>query len=127
MSQIRILRRYLVGLGYVLNAGNGASRDDSNPSRETYDPLNRDSLGLIRAITFHEAAGGREYTGLGNFSLSRSDFSPLLPLNRAVLLGRVAGPATRLAVDGEEIIPVDSSTFIRIILPVGPASRVEAD
>lgn len=118
----RILQRVLVGYhNVVINRGDTPGGHTTTPSRRIYDPLDRDPLGLVRTITFHEAAGGRSYTGLANASLARSDLSRLLPLQRAVLLGRVAGPALHCAAGNDDDV-VESSTFIRIILPVEPAS-----
>lgn len=119
----RILSRVLVGgHNIVVDRGDKVGGDTTTPGRRTWDPLDRDPLNLMRMITFHEAAGGREYTGLSNATLARSDLSLLLPLHRAVLLGRISEPAMRRT-GKEDADPVNSSTIIRIILPVaaGPA------
>jgi hypothetical protein len=121
----RLLQRVLVGgHSIVIDRGDAVGGDTSTPGRRSWDPLDRDPLQLVRMITFHEAAGGREYTGLTNSTLARSDLSHLLPLHRAVLLGRITGPGLRLA-GGEEPEVVDSSTFVRIILPVRSAASAD--
>lgn len=122
----RILKNYLIGQHSVRNVfGDAAGGKGTGLSSRNYDPLNRDPLNLIRMITFHKAAGGRSYTGLDNFSFARSDFSSLLSLHRAVLFGRVSGNAMQFAVDGEAFNGSDSSTFVRIVLPVERSSAVE--
>src|SRR5690606_13345662 len=54
-----------------------------------YDPFQPDVGVIARVLTFHSIAGGRSYTGLRNGPLRAADLSPLLGLNRAVLIGRV--------------------------------------
>jgi hypothetical protein len=50
-----------------------------------------DPLRILEIAGFHAAAGGSGYTSLEAGRLARFDLSPLLPLDRAVLVGR--GPA----------------------------------
>lgn len=47
---------------------------------------------ILEVAGFHAAAGGSGYTGLESGRLARLDLSPLLPLDRAVLLGTAADP-----------------------------------
>ncbi|HEV8002202.1 MAG TPA: hypothetical protein VGP63_20095 [Planctomycetaceae bacterium] len=91
-----------------------------------YDPLNRDPLDILRMLTFHGEAGGTLYTGLGNGALRQFDWSPLLDLNRAVLIGRIRRPLTHWKVDGQTVPPAQSSTFVRIVLPVKTTRYHEA-
>jgi hypothetical protein len=56
-----------------------------------WDVAERDPLRILEIAGFHEAAGGSSYTSLESGRLARFDLSPLLPLDRAVLVGR--GPA----------------------------------
>jgi hypothetical protein len=69
-------------------------------------------------LTFHNEAGGALYTGLGNGALRQFDWSPLLDLNRAVLIGRIRRPLTHWKVDREAVDPDQSFAFVRILLPV---------
>jgi hypothetical protein len=69
-------------------------------------------------VTFHGEAGGTLYTGLGNGALRQFDWTPLLDLNRAVLIGRIRRPLTHWKVDGQTVEPDQSHTFVRIVLPV---------
>jgi hypothetical protein len=92
--------------------------------QEPYDPNGKDPLKLLRTITFYQAIGGRKYTGLNNANLERLDLSRLLTLNRAVLVGRLRGPAARVALSPEgadsprDVAPTRSDTFVRVLLPV---------
>ncbi len=40
-------------------------------------------------LTLHESAGGKGYTGLDHYSLRAFDVTPLLSLDRAVVIARV--------------------------------------
>ena len=72
----------------------------------------------MRILTFHEAAGGKDYTGLDNSSLSYLDLSKMLTLDRAVLFGRINFPAAELIVDGESDAETTHTVFVRIVMPV---------
>ena len=56
-----------------------------------WDLAERDPLRILEVAGFHAAAGGSGYTSREPGRLARLDLSPLLPLDRAVLVGR--GPA----------------------------------
>ncbi len=70
------------------------TRRTQNKEREInvrWNVAERDPLRILEIAGFHEAAGGSGYTSLESGRLARFDLSPLLPLDRAVLVGR--GPA----------------------------------
>ena len=69
-------------------------------------------------VTFHGEAGGSLYTGLENGALRQSDWSPMLELNRAVLIGRIRHPQTHWTVDGKAVEPDQCTTLVRVLLPV---------
>jgi hypothetical protein len=56
-----------------------------------WDVTEQDPVRILEIAGFHAAAGGSGYTSLESGRLARFDLSPLLPLDRAVLVGR--GPA----------------------------------
>jgi len=56
-----------------------------------WDLSEPDPLRILEIAGFHAAAGGTGYTSLESGRLARFDMSPLLPLDRAVLVGR--GPS----------------------------------
>jgi hypothetical protein len=58
------------------------------------------------------------YTGLGNGALRSYDWTPLLELDRAVLIGRIHRPVMHWTIDGKPIEPDASATFVRLVLPV---------
>jgi hypothetical protein len=70
------------------------TRRTQNKDREVnvrWDIAERDLVRILEIAGFHAAAGGSGYTSLESGRLGRFDLSPLLPLDRAVLVGR--GPA----------------------------------
>lgn len=120
--QPRILDRYLKGITYRYVEDENRKGHEGVPNQREYDPLGLDSLNWARILTFHDVTGGPQYTTLTNHALQDSDLSPLLEVNRAVLFGRIASPAATLNVDGETAAPEQQWTFVRLIIPVRPAS-----
>lgn len=76
---------------------------------------------ILRMLTFHRLAGGRDYTGLNNFALSDFELSDSLPLDRAVLFGRLTRPAATIHIDGQRLQPDQQESFIRVLLRVEDA------
>ena len=72
-------------------------------------------------LTFHELAGGRDYTGLLNAASSDLEMSDSLPLDRAVLFGKVSVPSATLQLDGQSLTPDQHESFIRVLLRVADA------
>src|SRR5262249_1562146 len=69
-------------------------------------------------MTLHEAAGGKAYTGLDHASLRTFDLTPLLWLDRAVLIARVPEPQTEWHFTGKARRPTPHHGFVRPLLPV---------
>ena len=89
-------------------------------TRSAYDPLSADVGTIVQMLTFHAAAGGRNYTGLTNNARIEDDLSELLQLDRAVLFGRLDVPAVMLtATAGDATFqPVSHATYVRLVLPI---------
>jgi hypothetical protein len=114
----RELGGYLTGATQSFVETQSGRLEELRTEHADYDPLNRDPLDILRMLTFHGEAGSTLYTGLGNGALRQLDWSPVLDLNRAVLIGRIRKPLTHWRVDGQTVDPDQSSTFVRILLPV---------
>ncbi len=95
-----------------------------------------DPLRILEIAGFHAAAGGSGYTSLESGRLARFDLSPLLPLDRAVLVGR--GPPfvawqcrQRVAAgagDSAEVPPMPGqATLWRIVIPLVPTASAVSD
>lgn len=111
LTAARLVEVELSSTGHKIN-------DEKRIEHADYDPLNRDPLDIMRMLSFHAMAGGTSYTGLGNGALRNFDWTPLLDLNRAVLVGRLRKPMMHWKVDGQAVEPEQSSTFVRVVLPV---------
>ncbi len=87
-------------------------------NREEYDSLARDPYRILRTISFHEMIGGSSFTKLENASLSDADLSSLLDLHRAVLVGKLATPMTKFAINGEPAPCEQEDVIVRFFIPV---------
>jgi len=92
-------------------------------SRDVGTPWDQTSLEVPRIMEimmFHEAAGGESYTGLSQRYQSYIDLSGHIRTGRAVLIGRSATPASRLARDGQSLADVTDRhwTYYRVVFPV---------
>ena len=88
-----------------------------------YDPLSRDLTRVLPLLSFHAEVGGTDYTGLHNDMLAELDLTPLIDLDRAVLIGFLDQPAADVTVDGGEAPPGRRITLVRLVLPVDRSQR----
>jgi hypothetical protein len=114
----RELAGYLTGATKVNTKSINTQYDESHIEHADYDPLDRDPLDIMRMLTFHREAGGTLYTGLENGALRNFDWTPLLDLDRAVLIGSIRKPVMRWTVDGKQLEPETQVTIVRLLLPV---------
>jgi hypothetical protein len=117
-SKQRELAGYLTGAHSVPFKSETTQMEDTHIEHEDYDPLDRDPVGIMRMLTFHREAGGTLYTGLENGALRNYDWTPLLDLDRAVLLGRIRQPVMRWSINGKRLEPETHVTLVRLLLPV---------
>ncbi len=120
-----------VGRGPRSLAG-ALTRRTTNKDREIavrWNPVAEDPARILEIAGFHVAAGGAGYTSLEPGRLARLDLSPLLPLDRAVLVGRgpalvdwscVARPVAGGASLATPAVSGDASLW-RIVIPLGAA------
>ena len=89
-----------------------------------WDAASTDVGRILEVAAFHAAAGGTGYTVCGAGRLGRLDLSPVLLLDRAVLVGVAAagqrGTAWHLALEGAETIDAlpATATLCRIVIPL---------
>ncbi|MDA0284692.1 MAG: hypothetical protein O3B86_15195, partial [Planctomycetota bacterium] len=76
---------------------------------------------ILRMITFFEIAGGQEYTRLSNHALSGLELSSILPLDRAVLIGRLNLTGAAVELDGQPLKADQQESFVRVVLTVDDA------
>lgn len=93
-----------------------------------WDPENRTALNrMMNMLLFYQAAGGESYVHLEHRYWSHLDFSELLKMDRAVIMGRVAEPLQVLKVTGGagevEVLENQRQSWVRIVLPVEVENR----
>ncbi|MDB4766330.1 hypothetical protein OAG71_01445 [bacterium] len=111
----RTLRSYLNRRAPKGGGGNEIGRSQNQP----WDPDEKSLTRIADVMMFYEAAGGQKYTGLSNGYHREIDFSRLLRLGQAVLVGQTES-GSRIKIDGQDVSDnYDSNiTMVRIVLPV---------
>lgn len=125
-GQATLVRGFLTGRREMQVPGSGkdAKLDQIASEVEPYETTAFDPPRLIRMLSFHEAAGGSNYTGLSNFPLAKLDLSRALDtttykgIDSAYLIGRMETPVINYQIQGEAAKPASSWTFVRAALPV---------
>jgi len=125
------------GRGYDTATGRGPrslagalTRRTTNRDRDIavrWNQADGDPVRILEIAGFHAAAGGRAYTGLEPGRLGRLDLSPVLPLDRAVLVGRgpslVAWRCVAADFDADAtatVPPMPAAAAVwRIVIPLG--------
>ena len=88
-----------------------------------WNPSERNSVPrLLEMLMFYKAASGPNYTALFHRYQAHLDFSNLLSLDRAILIGRMDQPLVSLNVDGDASTPSATQdmdqTWVRLVFPV---------
>lgn len=113
------MRSFLTGATYKSRkSSKGTDGEEHFHTVTKYEPTSEDLLETCRMLSLHRAAGATEYTSLTNFGLQRFDLTDLTTLDRAVLIGVMEVPTTRLLVDGREPENTHRTVVIRCLLPV---------
>jgi hypothetical protein len=115
----RELRGYLTEI-YTkqIKRDNSKAGPDVLDFSKAYDPSRRDLPYIMRMLSFHQAAGGRDYTGLRNDVLESLDLSQHLRMGRAVLMGRLRKSSAQWNVDGQPVADPEPMTYVRLVLSV---------
>ncbi|MBL4884308.1 MAG: hypothetical protein JKY95_07215, partial [Planctomycetaceae bacterium] len=92
--------------------------EDLMVRRKDYDPFSTNLTSILRTVSFHETIGGKEYTSLTNIELNTWDFTPLLKLNRAILIGRLKDSTIETTVNGQSVKMLKNNCYIRLVIPV---------
>lgn len=88
-----------------------------------WNPSDRNSIPrLLEMLMFYKAASGPNYTSLMHRYQPHLDFSNLLNLDRAILVGRLDEPLASLKVTGDSGTPSATQdmdqTWVRLVFPV---------
>jgi hypothetical protein len=95
--------------------------EDMKDVTTPWDRSGSDLPRIVQIMMFHEAAGGRAYTGLLHRYQGETDLSDHLQLGRAVLVGRTQQPAARIVAVGRSAVGetvTEHWTYYRILFPV---------
>ncbi len=115
----RELRSFLTGARFQKTGRKSTGKGEE--FEHTHVEWDRRATGLqaiVRLLTFHDLAGGRDYTGLLNSAFSRLEMSDSMPLDRAVLFGKLSVASATLQLDGKPLKPDQQESFIRVLLRV---------
>jgi hypothetical protein len=88
-----------------------------------YDPLSQDRDMVVRMMSFHQLMGGTGYSQLHHAAAGETDCSTAIPLNTAILFGRLIQPWTQLKINGAVPEHGRQDTYIRVFLPVDRKPR----
>jgi len=107
---------------------------------ERWDPAGTDLDRILEVAGLHEAAGGPGYTGLEPGRLWRLDLSPLLAVDRAVLMGtppagrrlskwqvRLHGGPAGDPAGGQLAAEGAAASLVRLVVPVAAAAESPAE
>jgi hypothetical protein len=128
----RELRGFMTGARARTVKGDASGAGGTIAVEQTaYNALGSQPVDIVRMMSFHEDVGGAGYTGLTSKLISGADLSMQLRLGKAILVGRIAQPATSLEIDADNHLrpskgskgPTQTKTgevitIIRCILPV---------
>jgi hypothetical protein len=98
-------------------------RTDVLTTTAPYNPLNHNRVDLIQMISFHQAVGESEYTGLRHGPLRQLEMTRLADLGRGILVGRLTKPLARATIDGTAGEPAEHETFVRLVVPIRQIDR----
>lgn len=87
-----------------------------------WNPAETDLRRILEIAGFHAAAGGSGYTGLGAGRLERFDLSPLITVDRAVLVGFMDRTETNIRVAD---VPARGPALYRIVVPLATDAEPE--
>ena len=93
-------------------------RQRSSQVISPYNSKSRDPLYIVNMLSFYDFAGGTDYVGLAHSQLRFLEVSDTIRLNHAVLIGKLDTPATSFEVNDHQVTPSESSTLVRVFLPV---------
>jgi len=115
-SWIADLKTYLGGRRAAREKPKSGVRSDT--AQVSYNSRRRDPLDIVTMMSLYQVAGGSNYTGLSHGAFDYMDLSDSVQMNYALLIGWMDSPVTTLTLDGQTLPADESSTIVRILLPV---------
>lgn len=122
-SRQRELRALLTGERRERFKREGQLEGDIITSTAAYDPQQRDPMEILKMLTFHEAAGGIEYTGLFHAGLGELELTAQTQVGLGVLIGRLDLPASSVELNGVARPATRQTTLVRLVIPIEQIER----
>ncbi len=114
------LREFLKGVRVPENVTpmKSAALPNQIQIRSFYNTQGTNSLDILSMVSLYEVPGGEKFVKLRNNALRRDDLSEVIHLNTVLVVGTLDGPLSELIVNGTTVMPTESQTVVRLLLPV---------
>ena len=83
-----------------------------------YNTQGTNPLDILTMVSLYEVPGGETFVKLQNNALRHDDVSDVIHLNTVLVLGTLDMPLSEIVVNGTTVIPTESQTVVRLLLPV---------
>ena len=83
-----------------------------------YNTQGTNPLDILTMVSLYEVPGGETFVKLQNNALRHDDVSDVIHLNTVLVLGTLDVPLSEMIVNGTTVIPTESQTVVRLLLPV---------
>lgn len=83
-----------------------------------YNTQGTSPLDILTMVSLYEVPGGETFVKLQNNALRHDDVSDVIHLNTVLVVGTLDVPLSELIVNGTAVMPTESQTVVRLLLPV---------
>lgn len=120
--EVSDLREFLKGVRTPERAAPNKSTPLAAPNhiqiKSFYNTQGTNPLDILTMVSLYEVPGGETFVKLQNNALRHDDMSDVIHLNTALVLGTLDGPLSEMVVNGTTVMPTESQTVVRLLLPV---------
>jgi len=83
-----------------------------------YNTQGTNPLDILTMVSLYEVPGGETFVKLQNNALRHDDVSDVIHLNTVLVVGTLDLPLSEMIVNGTAVMPTESQTVVRLLLPV---------
>ena len=83
-----------------------------------YNTQGTNPLDILTMVSLYEVPGGETFVKLQNNVLRHDEMSDVIQLNTVLVVGTLDLPLSEMIVNGTAVIPIESQTVVRLLLPV---------
>ena len=114
------LREFLKGLRMPEPSAQKKTSTSPNhiQSKSFYNTQGTNPLDILTMVSLYDVPGGETFVKLQNNALRHDDVSDVIHLNTVLVLGTLDVPLSEMIVNGTTVIPTESQTVVRLLLPV---------